>query len=402
MPTADIAADTTTDGTVPSPDPPATGPLRLSEFITTNTAAIIAEWEGFAHTLLPASTAATPAALRDHIGQILAFIVPDMAASQTPAQQEVKSHGDQDKTNTAAEIHAALRLAGGFDIGQMVSEYRALRASVLKLWSRTGPAFDHRDIDDITRFNEAIDQQLAESVNYYTRKVTQSKDMVVGILSHDLRSPIQAISLSAELLLHMGALNARQRMLIGKQIESAERMGSLITSLLDVTRARFSNGLPVVRTMMDMGFVAQQITDEIRLVHPQRAIALNLSGALTGEWDKARIGQVFSNLLGNAIQYGFQGSPIRVDLQGRSGTVTLTVQNAGVPIQPEKVSTIFEPLTRGMPDEDSMSAAPNLGLGLYITREVVVAHGGTIGVTSSELDGTVFTAVFPPSVTKMP
>ena len=116
-----------------------------------------------------------------------------------------------------------------------------------------------------------------------------------------------------------------------------------------------------------------------------------------GEWDKARIGQVFSNLLNNAIQYGFRESPVRVKIKGEPKAVTLTVGNDGVPIPPEKIDTIFDPLTRVLPDEHAPPSTKNLGLGLYITKEVVVAHGGTIDVTSSETDGTTFTARLPRS-----
>ncbi len=390
----DAAADQTSNIVTLKGDGPEPGPKRLSRFISENTELIVGEWESFARTLEPFSHDMTPHALRDHIQQILAFIVPDMETSQTPEEQRLKSHGSRDETDTAAQTHAALRFAGGFDIGQMASEYRALRASVLKLWSRTGPAFDEQDIADMTRFNEAIDQELAESVGFYMKKVALSKDLVVGVLGHDLRGPIQAIMLSAELAVHMGTLSERQTMLINKVLESARRMSDLINNLLDVTRARFGSGLPVVRAMMNMGFVAQQVVDEVQMVHPHRPIELTMSGGLMGDWDKARIGQVFSNLLGNAIQYGFQGSPIRVDLAGMSGAVTLTVGNEGVPIPPEKMGMIFNPLTRGLSDKGSSGS---LGLGLYITKEVVLAHGGAIGVTSSEANGTIFTAYFPPA-----
>lgn len=371
------------------------GSLRLPQFIGENVELIIGEWESFARTLTPSSHAMTPTALRDHIHQILAFIVPDMERAQSCDEKKVKSHGDKDQTNTAAQTHAALRLAGGFDIGQMASEYRALRASVLRLWTKTSPAFDAQDINDITRFNESIDQELAESVNFYTKEVTQSKDLLVGILGHDLRGPLQAIILSAELTLHMGKLSARQTMLTKNVLESAERMGGLISTLLDVTRARFGAGIPVARTTMNLGFVAQQIVDENRVVHPSRTFEITLSGNLVGDWDKARIGQVFSNLLGNAVQYGFQHSSIRIAVAGRDKAVAVSIGNDGVPIPPEKIEMIFDPLTRGLPDEDNASTVENLGLGLYITKEVVVAHGGTIDVTSSEAEGTVFMVQLP-------
>jgi signal transduction histidine kinase len=378
---------------------PETVQKRLPHFIKSNTAEIVGEWEAFARTLIPSADGMTSNALRDHIHQILAFVMADMASYQTPEEQKEKSHGEKKQLQpvTAAQTHAALRFAGGFDIGQMASEYRALRASVLKLWTNTGPAFDAEDIADMTRFNESIDQELAESVNFYTEKVKQSRDMVVGILSHDLRSPLQAILLSAELISHMGHMNERQTMLNKKVLDSTHRMNALISNLLDVTRARFGAGLPVVPAMMNMGTVAEQIVDEVRVVNPHRKIELSTSGALVGEWDKARIGQVFSNLLNNAMQYGSHNAPVRVDLKGDTRVVTLTVGNDGVPIPAEKMKMIFDPLTRVTTEENVAPIYGNLGLGLYITKEIVVAHGGTIEVTSSEMEGTIFTACFPRS-----
>lgn len=378
---------------------PETTKRRLPHFIKSNTVEIIGEWEAFARTLIPSADGMTPDALRDHIHQILAFVMSDMASYQTPAEQKEKSHGEKKQTDlvTAAQTHAAVRFAGGFDIGQMASEYRVLRASVLKLWSNTGPAFDAEDIADMTRFNESIDQELAESVNFYMERVEKSRELVVGILSHDLRSPLQAIALSTELSLHMGQLNERQTMLSKKVLESTHRMSALINDLLDVTRARFGADLPVVRVMMNMGIVAEQIVGEVRAVHPHRTIELSMSGVLVGAWDKARIGQVFSNLLNNAMQYGSHRAPVHVGLNGDSKVVTLTVGNDGVPIPTDKIKMIFDPLTRVATDEDVAPTSGNLGLGLFITKEVVVAHGGTIEVTSSEMAGTIFTARFPRS-----
>lgn len=146
-----------------------------------------------------------------------------------------------------------------------------------------------------------------------------------------------------------------------------------------------------------MGTVAEQIIDEVRVVHPRRSIELSVSGLLVGEWDKARIGQVFSNLLNNAIQYGSHSAPVYVSLVGDAKAVTVTIGNDGVPIPPDKIKMIFDPLKRVSADDGIDPTLGNLGLGLYIIREIVVAHGGTIEVTSSEITGTIFTAHFPRS-----
>ncbi len=370
---------------------------RLPVFIRENTEQIVDEWEAFARTLTPTASDMTPLALRDHIHQILDFIIQDITAAQTAKEQTKKSRGGKEKIpeNTAAETHAAVRLSGGFDIGQMVSEYRALRASVIKLWSKTGAGMDSEDIADLTRFNESIDQELTESVSYYSKAIIKSKDMFAAILGHDLRSPLQGIMLSAELMLHMGTLNERQTMLMTKMLENSDRMNVMISNLLDVTKARFGAGLQVSRLPMDMGFVAHQIVDEVQAAHPTRTISLEVSGHVKGDWDKVRVGQVFSNLLGNAIQYSFKGSTINVTVREDSDVAIVTIHNIGIPVSPENLKTIFSPLTRAGLDNANQHGSMNLGLGLFITEEVVVAHGGTIHVTSSEENGTTFTARFP-------
>ena len=180
--------------------------IRLPKFIHENEQEIVDQWEAFARTLAPSSANMAPLALRDHIHELLEFIVEDITLYQTPEDQTTKSQGKQPKSSvpSAAEIHAALRLAGGFDIEQMVSEYRALRASIIKIWCTMNDHMDATDIDDLTRFNEAIDQQLAESVSHYTQKVSHSKDLFVGILGHDLRNPLHTITMCAELILDLG------------------------------------------------------------------------------------------------------------------------------------------------------------------------------------------------------
>ena len=130
---------------------------------------------------------------------------------------------------------------------------------------------------------------------------------------------------------------------------------------------------------------------------------LEISGETEGEWDKARIGQVFSNLLGNAVQYSFNGTPIKTTVKGSTKEVTLSVHNQGVPIPADKAERIFDSLTRGAAENgQEQPGSTNLGLGLYITKEIVTAHGGTIDVISSETNGTTFSARFPRSVALPP
>jgi signal transduction histidine kinase len=185
-------------------------------------------------------------------------------------------------------------------------------------------------------------------------------------------------------------------MLASQIVESTVRINEIISNILDLTRARFGSGLPIIRAPMDFGFVARQMIDEMRAAYPKREFILEISGDTEGEWDKARIGQVFSNLLGNAVQYSFNGTPIKITVKSGAKEVTLSVQNQGIPIPADKIERIFDSLTRGAAENgQEQSDSTNLGLGLYITKEIVTAHGGTIDVISSETGGTTFSARFP-------
>jgi signal transduction histidine kinase len=374
---------------------------RLPDFIRENSEEIVREWENFARGLICASPDMSPLALRDHIEQILEFVVEDIESPQSGLEQIEKSQGKKHKSagHSAAETHAALRLAGGFEIDQMVSEYRALRASVIKLWSAANKEVPQQDLIDLTRFSESIDQELGESVSHYTKEVNHAKHLFLGILGHDLRTPLGVVSASADLLTRLGPLNERQTMLVAQIAESSARTMQIVSDLLDVTRARFGSGLPINRASMDMDFVARQLVNEMLITYPSRNISLKLSGNMKGEWDKARIGQIFSNLIGNAIQYSFADTTINIRVDGSSDDeIVLTIQNEGLPIPDAKIGTIFDPLSRAVSDRPNEGEAQNLGLGLYITKDIVVSHRGTISVSSSEEGGTNFIVHLPRSV----
>ncbi len=372
--------------------------MRLAAFITAHMPEIIAEWENFALTLVPAAQHMSPLALRNHIRGLLDFIIEDMKSEQTDLEQRTKSRGESPilLKHTAAEIHASIRLAGGFTMDQMVAEYRTLRASIIHLWEEQLPEKTKDDLLDLIRFNEAIDQEMTESIRHYTKKLDYSRSIFLGILSHDLRNPLGSVRMSAELALSMGGLNTRQSMLMTQVVESTDRATEIVTHLLDLTRARLGSGLPVVREHTVMEFVARVIVEETRNMHPERAVNIEVSGDTEGEWDKPRIGQVLSNLLGNAIQYGFKTAPINVAVKGDGDAVVISVHNHGKPIAPELMGRIFDSLSRGNDfDEEKHPALFNLGLGLYISKEIVTSHQGMISVTSSEKEGTTFTVRLP-------
>jgi len=211
--------------------------VRLADFIIGDKEAIIAKWEAFAGTLLPAASSMGTLALRDHVEEILQAIATDLSTYQSPEQQSQKSLGQlspppMQARETAAQTHATLRARSGFNIRQLAAEYRALRASVLRLWSERHPRTAESDFGDVIRFNEAIDQALVESIEFFSIQVDQSRNLMLGMLGHDMRSPLQAIQMTAILL---GALNAGDKVSKAAErlIRSGARMKALVDDLLD-------------------------------------------------------------------------------------------------------------------------------------------------------------------------
>jgi signal transduction histidine kinase len=372
--------------------------MRLLDFIEANITQIMNEWEVFARTI-PATQDMSRTVLRDHIKEILEFVARDIDSYQSAHAQSKKSKGwgpeEGGAKDSAAQIHADLRSESGFDMAELASEYRALRASVIKLWTGEWTQVEMVDFQDLIRFNEAIDQALMESIVRFKERVEHSRDMFIGILGHDLRNPLGAIMMSNQLLLEDGDLNEEQDSLASQIEISAKRMNQMITDLLDITRINLGTGIPITTAPVEIGSLGKQIAEELQVAHPNRAILFEVSGNLEGEWDGERMSQVFSNLIGNAVQYGFKNSPIVVTVTGQPDEIILSVHNDGIPIPEDNLETIFNSLTRVVKRGDTQKETTSLGLGLYIAKEIVVAHGGTINVTSSEKDGTTFTVRLP-------
>jgi signal transduction histidine kinase len=221
--------------------------MRLSDFIVRDMQAILTQWEAFAASRLPAANGMTSLALRDHAQQILEAVVKDLSTPQTAEAQAAKSMGRAPKllnaTETAAQTHGMLRAQSGFEINQMASEYRALRASVLRLWMDACQP-ETPNLDDMIRFNEAIDQALAESIAYFSDKVDEARNLLLGMLGHDMRTPLQAIQMTAT---YLGALNAGEKvsMAAARLINSGSRMKSLLDELVEFNRAKLGLGIRV-------------------------------------------------------------------------------------------------------------------------------------------------------------
>jgi signal transduction histidine kinase len=257
-----------------------------------------------------------------------------------------------------------------------VSEYRALRASVLRLaFDAWAPEIVPQD--DVVRFNEAIDQALAESVSFYSTQVDRSRNLLLGMLGHDMRSPLQAIRMTA---VHLAALNAGAEVsdAAARLIRSGSRMQSLLDGLVDFNRTQLGLGIKVNRRSGDLAQYCAGEIEELRAAFPSKVFELVVRGDCRGVWDGERIEQMLGNLIVNAVKYGAPEATVRVTLVGGERDVTIEVANQGVPDDPGELASLFEPLRRGGATATARSENASLGLGLFIAREVAAAHGGSI------------------------
>jgi signal transduction histidine kinase len=299
--------------------------MRLAHFISSNTEAILAEWERFARSLTP-GLSMNVTALRDHAAEILRGTARNMLSTQSAEEQSEKSQGrgteglESDRLDRASTEHALDRLGSGFNLVEVVAEYRALRASVLRLWRENVHEADDSDLQDLTRFNEAIDQSLAEAVRSFTNRVDESRELFLATLGHDLRSPLTAIMVSAQLL-SRSQLDSDSAQVVSQMVSSGKVMATMIHDLLDFTRTRLGAGMPVSVAPLDLKTVCLEVADEFRAAYPDRPVRLETAGDTTGEWDAARLRQVLSNLIANAIEHGQQGTPIEVSANGADAEV---------------------------------------------------------------------------------
>jgi signal transduction histidine kinase len=366
--------------------------MRLRDFIQAHREGILAEWESFARTVSPASHTMDVTALRDHADEMLTVIALDLGTHQDAHQQSEKSKGRADDDAllvTAAEEHGAARAVSGFTIEEMVAEYRALRASVLKLWTRETGELTGEHLDDLIRFNEAIDQSLAESVTEFNDHVAESKEMFLAILGHDLRNPLGAILTSAQFMVETEELREPHLSLTKRIARSATRSMAMVGELLDFTRSRLGGGIPVNRREVDLGRLLREAVEEVSAAHPHNEFRVDTRKGQRGEWDASRLSQALINLLGNAGEHAPAGTGISVGLNSEGDDVTITIHNMGAPIPSDRLDGLFNPMKRRMEAHDGSTG--NLGLGLYIAERIVYAHGGRIEVASTEADGTTFT-----------
>ena len=373
--------------------------MKLSAFITSHLPEILFEWDIFAKSLFPAVQTASPLILRDHAREILLELTADIDTGQTPMEQKEKSEGqpaDEIDRRSAAAIHGAMRQSIGFTLTQLTSEYRALRATVLRLWT-PHMAFTAETSNEVIRFNEAIDQALAESVVTYSENADRTRDTFLAILGHDLRSPLFTLALASDYLTRPAIGTAETRQMGARIARSTSNMTAMINDLLEFARTQLGGRIPLTLEPVNLRTICQAALDDARAGHPGCPFKFESSGDLAGLFDPPRLQQVVSNLLNNAVQYRCGSHPVTLTASGDTDAIVVKVCNFGPLIPAESLHAIFDPMVQLADEDTSSKGAPSssMGLGLFIAREITEAHGGAIKAESSEQSGTVFTVRLP-------
>jgi signal transduction histidine kinase len=329
--------------------------------------------------------------LWNELGQVQPFT---LLCAYTMSHFRRESDGDPFQRVCGAHSHVIPVEPESSDPHDMMREISLLQQRARALETE----IDHRkELEAALRDTLAARRRAEEDLRAQNEELARTvrfSEMFVGILGHDLRNPLSAITTAASLLLRRADSDAVARP-AGRILSSGKRMARMINQLLDFTRIRLGKGLPLSRHQMDLGELCRMVMEESLAGHAASRIELQTSGELSGWWDGDRLSQLMSNLLGNALAHGEAERPVIVRLDGEaSSEVAVEVHNQGV-IPAEVLALLFDPgrSAAGL----NRAGTAGLGLGLYISHEIVTAHAGTIQVASAPSDGTRFTVTLPRS-----
>lgn len=360
---------------------------------------ILGEWESFARSLSIPGTALPVEELQDHARQMLQAIAVDMETVESDQQKKAKSIAEVSRVSggeSAAATHGSLRQISGFTLPQVTAEFRTMRASVLRLWMNQSTRASKANTEEILRFNEAIDQALQESAIRYSDQSNRTRDTFLAVLGHDLRSPLATMTMAGAFLVRP-TIDQANTLQIGARIaRSAATMTTMVNDLLEYARTQLGGTIPIRPALADIVEICRSAVDDASAAHPDCVFQLEAAGECIGDYDSARLAQVFSNLLNNAAQYKGEKHPVTISASGNVDATIVQVKNYGPEIPQALLAAIFDPLVQlSVVSEQKGPSSTSMGLGLFIAREITTSHGGTIEVESSAESGTIFTVRLP-------
>jgi signal transduction histidine kinase len=369
--------------------------MRIAQFIRSHPGEVEKGWEQFAKALSVSGPDLSVWTLCDHLREILVAMADNMESPQSQEEQADKSEGKERRggaLDRISALHARMRLNSGFNLEQAISEYRALRSSILFLWVQSQPTIDDVDLPEVTRFNETIDQAIAEIIRRYADRAERYSDVFLGVLTHEVRNPLNIIKLSGQLLQEAPLQDSQSRS-VGRILRAVGTVDGLMNDLAILVRSRMRVPLPLTRAAADLGEICEQALEDVEASQSELDVELEKTGDLRGNWDRERLGQVVFNLVMNAVVHA-PGKQIRISVEGRGSDVEVRVTNGGPPIPPELQNSIFDPFVRREVASPGLIKS-GLGLGLFIVKEIVTGHQGVVELASTESEGTTFAVRLP-------
>jgi signal transduction histidine kinase len=352
----------------------------LSSFIRRERDAIVREWSLRAEKL-PSAQRLTRGHLHDHVPTILDRI-----------SDAIDRHDDGPRPLAdLPEQHGLLRFHDGYDLRQVVAEYRMLRHVIVDLYTeQDGLSADARaEMKPLLVMHETVDRAISESVDQFAVERDRVRDRFIAILGHDLREPLHTILFSLfshhAQLLRADELDTATIQVTARIVNAAKRMNRMIADLLDFARGRLGGGISIVPVRFDARTLITETVREIADTHPERDVQCGseyVTGDFGVEWDSDRIAQVIANLVGNALVHG--RDPVIVTMADEGDSVSIAVSNRGS-IPTDVLPHVFDPFVPGTVD----ARRDGLGLGLYIVQQIAHGHGGTVAAESTQDDTTL-------------
>lgn len=332
--------------------------MRLSEHLRTRVQAICDAWVAAVRAEVPQLAALDQSAVIDHLPEFVTglghWIDGDVASAQAGFEALVTGHAMQ-------------RLGYGVDLQTLTREY-ALERKVLLAEAR-----DHGTTDELIALNEGMDQAILAAVRRYTEERDRGRDRFIGILAHDLRTPLNSISLAAARL--VADADQKYHRAGATIVRSTERMARMVRDVIDFARGHLGEGIPVALVECDLGDVCEDVAAEVRVAFPQREIVVELEGDLVGHFDADRVAQAISNLVSNALQHGRDRVELIAHEAADHQSITTLVRNRGSIAEADR-ARLFDPF------RPRTSGSSGLGLGLFIVQQIALAHGARCEVAS--------------------
>lgn len=326
----------------------------------------------------------TLSAARSEHSSIIINTLPDFLKFIADSLRPGAGQAEALKNSTLAQAHGRERAhITRYTVGQVITEYRILREVLLGVAEERCPfTLQERNV-----VHALIDHAIADAVTAYTEVYSDLQEQFTAVLTHDLRNPLSAARSTAQMILRYPDRTDRHLQFAGRIVDNLDQMNRMIEDLLDASRLRGGEKLPLVLLELDLRPLLRRVLDDFEMSYGDR-FRLKVDGTISGHWDEDLLRRAIANLVNNAVKYGDANGKVTVRARNQDGHAVIEVHNYGNPIPPDDLKSLFKTYKRTSGAQTG--GKKGWGLGLSLVRGVAEVHGGTVAVTSTPEDGTTF------------